>query len=84
MKGLLILLTVLAVVWLLRSARRPPPPPPVPRGESPGQAVRTLTRCAHCGLHLVAGEGSIESRDGVAYCSVAHRLAGPRAPFGPR
>jgi uncharacterized protein len=85
MKVLLILLTVLAVVWLLRSARRAPPP--VNRAEtprpSPGHAVQTLKRCAHCGMHLAAGEGAVESRDGALYCSVAHRLAGPRAPFGP-
>ena len=51
MKLLLILLTVLAIVWLLRGARRVPPPPG--RGEAPaeptGRAVQTLARCAHCG-----------------------------------
>lgn len=84
MKALLILLTVLAVVWLLRSARRGPPP--VSRGDTPppGRAVKTLQRCAHCGMHLALVEGAFKSRDGQPYCSLAHRLAGPRAPFGPR
>ena len=83
MKLLLILLTVLAVVWLLRSARRKPPldrsdasPPPA----SPGRAVQTLARCAHCGMHLTSADS--ELRDGQPYCSSAHRRAGPRAPFG--
>lgn len=82
MKPLLILLTVLAIVWLLRGARRVPPPSG--RGEVPaeptGRAVQTLARCAHCGMHLTAADS--EQRGGQAYCSTAHRRAGPRAPFG--
>lgn len=92
MKGLLILLTVLAVVWLLRGSRRVPPArredAPAP---TPGRAVQTLQRCAHCGMHLApttadrdtAPDSSTKPAK-LAYCSVAHRLAGPRAPFGKR
>lgn len=86
MKLLLILLTVLAVVWLLRGVRRGPPPatpqddaPPV---EPPARPVQTLTRCAHCGLHLTLADSKL--RDGQPYCGVAHWLAGPRAPYGRR
>jgi uncharacterized protein len=83
MKLLLILLTVLAVVWLLRSARRVPPPArreDAPAEEPPSRVVPTLARCAHCGMHLASSDA--KSRDGQPYCSAAHRRAGPRAPFG--
>ena len=82
MKPLLILLTVLAIVWLLRGARRVPPPPGRPDASArpTGRAVQTLARCAHCGMHLTAADS--QQRDGQAYCSTAHRRAGPRAPFG--
>jgi uncharacterized protein len=85
MKYLLMLLTVLAVVWLLRGARRgtlsaedPKEQPPA----APGRAVQNLTRCAHCGLHLTLADSKL--RDGQPYCGVAHWLAGPRAPYGRR
>lgn len=84
MKLLLILLTVLAIVWLLRGARRVPPPSG--RSDAPAEptsrAVQTLARCAHCGMHLTSADS--EQRDGQSYCSTAHRRAGPRAPFGRR
>jgi uncharacterized protein len=83
MKLLLILLTVLAVVWLLRGARRVPPPgrrEDAPDPAASGTAVQTLARCAHCGMHLALA--GAKSRDGQTYCSTAHRRAGPRAPFG--
>ncbi|MEN9484477.1 hypothetical protein HZU83_05855 [Sphaerotilus montanus] len=84
MKLLLILLTVLAIVWLLRAARRVPPPPDRNdvSPEPTGRAVQTLARCAHCGMHLTSADS--EQRDGQAYCCAAHRRAGPRAPFGRR
>ena len=84
MKLLLILLTVLAIVWLLRAARRVPPPPDRNDAspEPTGRAVQTLARCAHCGMHLTSADS--EQRDGQAYCCTAHRRAGPRAPFGRR
>ena len=85
-KTLLILLTVLAVVWLLRGARRVPPDR---RDETPApepvRAVQTLRRCAHCGMHLVPTASDSDTDPAKpAYCSLAHRLAGPRAPFGKR
>lgn len=82
MKLLLILLTVLAVVWLLRGARRVPPPRDETTAAPPGRAgtVQTLARCAHCGMHLTSADS--EQRGGQPYCSPAHRRAGPRAPFG--
>jgi uncharacterized protein len=50
--------------------------------EPPARAVQTLTRCAHCGLHLTLADSKL--RDGQPYCGVAHWLAGPRAPYGRR
>lgn len=45
------------------------PAPPV----APTAAPEAMARCAHCGLHLPAGEAL---RDGqAAYCGVAHRDA---------
>jgi uncharacterized protein len=81
MKLLLGLLTVLAVVWLLRAARRggstdaaaSAPQQPVPQA---------MVRCAHCGVHLPQTD-AVEHGDR-AYCSMLHRLAGPRAPYGTR
>jgi uncharacterized protein len=83
MKLLLVLLTVLAVVWLLRGARRVPPPARrdgAPAPDPSGRAVQTLARCAHCGMHLTSADS--EQHAGQPYCSPAHRQAGPRTPFG--
>ena len=86
MKLLLILVTVLAVVWLLRGARRgqlpADKPQDAPAVEPSDRAVQTLTRCAHCGLHLTLADSKL--RDGQPYCGVTHWLAGPRAPYGRR
>jgi uncharacterized protein len=79
MKLLLGLLTLLAVVWLLRGSRRGD-------GRSApaasASAVLPMVRCAHCGVHLPQTD-AVEHA-GQAYCSIRHRLAGPRAPYGPR
>ncbi len=74
MSKLMLLLLVVGVVALLlstrrRIGRRPPP--------AAGPAPQPMLTCAHCGVHLPAAEAL---RDGAhAYCSAAHRLAGPRA-----
>ena len=45
---------------------------------APADAPEAMVRCAHCGLHLPAGEAL---RDGpFAYCGVAHRDAHRVAP----
>lgn len=86
MKLLLILLTVLAVVWLLRGVRRVPSPDRkpgnAPTAGSSDRSVQTLARCAHCGMHLTLADS--KQRDGQPYCSTLHRLSGPRAPYGRR
>lgn len=85
MKLLLVLLTVLAVVWLLRGARQStkrrdlPPAAGDDRPRTPGAAVQTMVRCAHCGMHLPAADAIRHAQ--LPYCSAAHRKAGPRPPF---
>jgi len=37
---------------------------------------QAFARCAHCGVHLPLADAVVER--GIAYCSEAHRLAGPR------
>jgi uncharacterized protein len=69
-KFLLVVAVIVLVGWLLFGARRRRPP----RAELP--APEGMLRCAHCGVHLPASEALQLGRD--AYCSVAHRDAGPR------
>jgi uncharacterized protein len=78
MTRLLILLAIVVGVawWLLK--RRPA------SGSDAGQAVdkpaaepAKMVACAHCGVHLPRPEASCDA-DGRAFCSEAHRLAGPR------
>lgn len=71
---LILAAAVALLLWLVfgRSlrARRPPAPPPSARSES-------MVVCAHCGIHLPASEALRLGEQ--AYCSAAHRDAGPRA-----
>jgi uncharacterized protein len=74
-KFLVVLVVVVVGLWLLlgRSSRRGAvrdtkrAPPPV--------AAQTMVACAHCGVHLPRGEAVADGS--FAYCSEAHRVAGP-------
>ena len=68
----LLLLAVIAVAgwWLFGSAA-------CPRARDELPAPEGMLRCAHCGVHLPESEALRER--GRAYCSAAHRDAGPRA-----
>lgn len=77
MMKLVVLVAVVALVlWLMRS-RAPglrgggPKPGPAPR-------IEGMVECAHCGLNLPRSEAVLEGDQ--AYCSAAHREAGPRRP----
>jgi len=80
MKFVVVVLAILLLVWLLlgssrrraKEARREDPP----AAQGPPQ-VEGMVACAHCGVHL-PGSLAVQSR-GLAYCSVTHRDAGPRA-----
>jgi uncharacterized protein len=72
-KFVLVALVVALLVWWLaggaRRLRRDRPPRELPPPEG-------MLRCAHCGVHLPQSEALRER--GRAYCSAAHRDAGPR------
>jgi uncharacterized protein len=71
---LILALVVGLVVWLLfgRSRKR--------RADgAKAEATRSPTAfavCAHCGVHLPMNDAVLDGQ--TAYCSDAHRLAGPR------
>lgn len=84
MKYLLVLLVVGVVLWMLlarsRTDRRGE------RSDTGGSSSRSASRatppqamlaCAHCGLHLPAGDAVLDGSR--IYCSEAHRALGPRA-----
>jgi uncharacterized protein len=81
MKFLLLLLVVAFALWLLKTKGRAAPPtsrrpdaPPTPK--APPQPA-TMLACVHCGVHLPQAD-TVQDAAGRAYCSEAHRLAGPR------
>ncbi|MDE2394686.1 MAG: hypothetical protein KGL43_11920 [Burkholderiales bacterium] len=74
MKFIVVVVVVGFVLWLM-GRRRPSAPP---RGRAPPLAgPLPMLRCAHCGLHLPESEAAFDVA-GRAYCSAAHRIAGPR------
>lgn len=81
MKLVVVLLAVLLLVWLLlgssrRRAKDAHRKASVPPAAQPPVAVEGMVACAHCGVHL-PGSLALQLR-GQAYCSAAHRDAGPR------
>jgi uncharacterized protein len=76
MKYLLVLLVVVVVLWLMLRGREASVSSPRRRGRGRA-APQAMVVCAHCGVHLPGTEALTDSR-GLAYCSDAHRLAGPR------
>ena len=70
LRVLLIVLAVGLVVWLFSARSR------VRRRSQEVPTPQAFARCAHCGVHLPLADAV---RDGdAAYCSEAHRLAGPK------
>ena len=70
MRVVLVLLVVGVILWLLAARSRAGSPPR--KGKPQPEA---FARCAHCGVHLPINDAVIDR--GNAYCSEAHRLAGP-------
>ena len=83
MKLLVVLLALLLLVWLVvgssrrrsKQARRDPPAAPA---AGPVAQVEGMVACAQCGVHLPTSLALTER--GKAYCSAAHRDAGPAKP----
>lgn len=74
MKYLIVLLVVAAVVWLLLRSRKPARP--AARGSATDSGPQAMLQCSHCGVHLPRAEALVDERG--AFCTEAHRLAGPR------
>jgi uncharacterized protein len=73
---LILALVVGLVVWLLlgRSRTRRSKGAAADRSRTP----TAFAVCAHCGVHLPMNDAVLDGQ--TAYCSEAHRLAGPREP----
>jgi uncharacterized protein len=80
-KFLVVVFVVVLVAWLLMRPRKPGPAatPPAPgKPATPAQpAPQAMVQCSHCGLHLPRAEALLDERG--AFCTEAHRLAGPGA-----
>ena len=82
MKAVVILLALLLLVWLVlgsvrrRGERGRRPEPPVAPAR-PAPVIEGMVECAHCGVHLPASLAL--TTQSAAFCSAAHRDAGPRA-----
>ena len=79
MKYLLVLVVVGVLVWMLMARQRSRPKGPdhqTKRGRKDGPPAAMLA-CAHCGVLLPPDE-ALNDKAGRAFCSEAHRLAGPR------
>jgi uncharacterized protein len=81
MKFLILLLAVALLMWMLFGRSRRDRPDRSSRSKSPPAAQpEGMVACAHCGVHLPRSEAV--HAGALAYCSPAHREAGPR-PGGP-
>ena len=72
LRVVILVLVVAIVLWLLTARSRGRPPKGVRKVRQP----ESFARCAHCGVHLPLNDAVVDR--GIAYCSEAHRLAGPR------
>jgi uncharacterized protein len=82
LKFVIVLVAVLVLAALLwgRRSRDRDDAPKTRRAKKSRAAPEVMLACAHCGVHLPASDAvPLGER---AYCSAAHRDAGPRAPHG--
>ncbi len=77
MKYLLVLVVVVVVLWLMLRGRESSVSTPRRRRHGRATEAQAMVVCAHCGVHLPRPEALTDTQ-GRAYCSDAHRLAGPR------
>lgn len=69
----LFLFALLGVVWWMWKKRNEHLPPDISAPRDP--APEKMVTCAHCGVHLPESDAIREG--GRAYCTRAHRDAGP-------
>ena len=74
MKYLIVVLVVGLVVWLLLRSKAEKP---AARGPAHKALPEAMVQCSHCGIHLPRAEALLDERG--AFCTEAHRLAGPRS-----
>ena len=72
MKFLLLFFIFMVLLWQWRHARQPKVKQAARKSAPPVPAVN-MVQCAHCGVHLPAGE--VLTGDRGVYCSAAHRQA---------
>ncbi len=83
-KYLLVALVVAVVLWMMLvrgrgdGGRRDAPGA---KRRKPAIEAQPMLECAHCGLHLPAGEAVLAGSQ--VFCSEAHRALGAR-PHGPQ
>jgi len=68
----IVVLVVAIILWLLTARSRARSG----KGAHQPRQPESFARCAHCGVHLPLTDALVDR--GIAYCSEAHRLAGPR------
>lgn len=73
MKYLIVVLVVVIAVWLMLRDRKRQPPAQPRKGH--GATPAAMVQCMHCGVHLPRSDATLDHRG--AFCSEAHRLAGP-------
>jgi len=71
LRVLLVLVVVGILIWMFGARSRSR----TAKGSGPAQRPQAFARCAHCGVHLPVNDAVVDG--GLAYCSEAHRLAGP-------
>lgn len=69
LRVLLVLVVVGILIWMFGARSR------TAKKSGPAQRPQAFARCAHCGVHLPVNDAVLDG--GLAYCSEAHRLAGP-------
>jgi uncharacterized protein len=74
MKFLIVLVVVVGLLWWLLARPRKAS---ARTGRSATPTV-AFVACAHCGVHLPGSDALMDGER--AYCSEAHRLAGPSDP----
>ena len=72
MKFLLLFLIFMVLLWQWRHAREEKVKHAMRKNAAPA-AVVDMVQCAHCGLHLPAGDAVHQAK--ATYCSAAHALA---------